>query len=155
MKYYEAPNPIPDLYDRDRIKSIFLAGSITGAVNWQKEMVNIIFPYYHIFNPRRSNFDVTDSNMEKEQITWEFNALRYCPTVLFYFSSETLAPITLFEYGKMLLSHKNLFVCVHPDYKRKNDVLIQTALVDQKLADRICFDLYTLADQVIDFSKTL
>lgn len=154
MNYYEAPDytyfsqdGLPTIKKSD---SIFLAGSITGAMNWQEEMVKKLLPYYHVFNPRRKNFDVTKPEMEKEQITWEYEALYFCNSVMFYFAPETLAPITLFEYGKMLMSHKALFVCIHPEYKRKNDVIIQTELENPILARNICFDLNDLAKQIIN-----
>ena len=148
--YYEAPAPLRRGDAEDQRNSIFLAGSITGATNWQEFMIEKLLPYFNVFNPRRSNFNASDKSMEREQITWEFNALRYCPTVLFYFAPETLAPITLFEYGKILASrsHKT-FVCVHPDYGRKNDVLIQTELEDPALAREIVFDLDTLASNIV------
>ena len=52
-------------------------------------------------------------------------------------------------------SDKMLFVCVHPEYKRKNDVLIQTDLENEFLAQRICFDLDTLAEQIINHKKAV
>ena len=155
MNYYEAP---ANIYDQINSRSdcIFLAVSITGSSDWQTPMIEKLLPYYHIFNPRRKNFDVTKPEMEKEQIEWEYEALGYCKTIMFYFAPQTLAPITLFEYGKMLMdSDKMLFVCVHPEYKRKNDVLIQTDLENEFLAQRICFDLDTLAEQIINHKKAV
>lgn len=137
MRYIEAPTY---LYKDGFIKpfssnctvfdenSIFLGGSITGAWNWQKYLASKLEYNWTIFNPRRENYDGLIPNAEREQITWEFKALQFCRNIVFYFSHETLAPITLFEYGKMLKSNKNLFVCIHPEYKRKNDVWIQTEL---------------------------
>ena len=157
MKYYEAPANIYEKYPNcnNTGDCIFLAGSITGANDWQTPMIEKLLPYYHVFNPRRKNFDVTKPYMEREQIEWEYEALDYCKTVMFYFAPESLAPITLFEYGKMLMSKKMLFVCVHPEYKRKNDVLIQTDLENEFLAERICFDLDTLAENIINHKKVI
>lgn len=155
-KYYEAPIEVKF---EDYEKSIFLAGSITGAIDWQRNVASKLLPYYNVINPRRYNFDATDKRIEEEQITWEYNQLMYCDNILFWFDSATLAPITLFEYGKelgrlrskdyMYRNYPKLFVGVHPDYKRKNDVLIQTKLVSQELASKIVFSLDELIEQII------
>lgn len=125
--------------------SLFLAGSISNAADWQSDAYRILGEKYTIFNPRRKFFDVSDQKVEEEQITWEHYYLERCQNILFYFAPETVAPITLFEYGCYLgevhdyedykngrtngmIYTKNLFVGVHPGYPRKNDVIIQTGL---------------------------
>lgn len=109
--------------------SIFLAGSITGAVNWQERAADVLTDKgYIVYNPRRENFDVTDAKIEREQITWEFNYLRSADTVIFYFSHETVAPITLFELGRALEAGVNLYIAIHPEYPRSNDIRIQSEL---------------------------
>lgn len=154
MRYIEAPNmPVinGDIYDVCSFysKSIFLAGSITGAENWQLKAAEKLIHHYNVFNPRRKNYDVMDPALE-EQITWEFKQLRECRNILFWFSWETNAPITLFEYSKELMRNKNLFIGIHPDYKRKNDVLIQTKLERPDLAKSIVFSL----DELIEMAKS-
>ena len=163
MKYIEAPAYISECgFSDDGItseNSIFLAGSITGAWDWQKEVADKLIHKWNVFNPRRENYNGLVPNAEREQITWEYKALRFCDNVLFYFSHETLAPITLFEYGKMLKSHKNLFVCIHSEYKRKNDVIIQTNLEHVFGRDNFgpakhhefCDDLDSLVEAVNNF----
>jgi len=125
--------------------SLFLAGSITGAWNWQREVAQKLGNYYNVFNPRRDNFDTANPAEEKIQITWEHKYLEYCKTVFFYFSHETLAPITLLEYGTFLgrgsESDTEIYVAIHPEYKRKNDVVIQTELRAPRFLPNICFDL--------------
>lgn len=141
MTYIEAPNFSLDIQRLPKRNNLFLAGSITGARNWQKEIAFTTYNNTHfdirlvdefnVFNPRRENFDASDANVEKEQITWEFHCInQLCDKVLFWFSHETVAPITLFEYGKILKTHapRNVFVGIDPEYKRKNDVIIQTCL---------------------------
>lgn len=159
MKYYEAPDYSykndNDLINED-YKCIFLGGSITGAWDWQLQMSTKLSGTCHVFNPRRYNFDVNNPEIEREQITWEFDTLKFCPMIMFYFSEETLAPITLFEYGKMINDPtKKLFVCVHPEYKRKNDVLIQTELSYPSLAKDIRFDLNDTYNDIILYMKGL
>lgn len=132
MKYFEAPNQIARGDDINPLDSIFLAGSISGAWNWQYELAYKLRNKFHIFNPRRENFDANNPLVELQQISWEYQYLQHCYNIFFYFSHETLAPITLFEYGCYLAEaealKKKLFVVVHPEYKRRNDILIQTGL---------------------------
>ncbi len=136
-----APERIDDTNRIAQLKPfLFLAGSISNASDWQTEACRILSEKYTIFNPRREFFDVKDPKVEEEQITWEHYYLEECQNILFYFALETVAPITLFEYGCYLEKtypcphnnygtySKNLFVGVHPDYPRKNDVIIQTRL---------------------------
>lgn len=172
MKYIEAPDynlEIARLHPNGN--NLFLAGSITGAQDWQKELAfkkydifelddNIesatdkdirLIDYFNVFNPRRANFDVNDPSVEKEQITWEYHCIHQCRYILFWFAPETLAPITLFELGSALNTHehKNIFIGIDPLYKRKNDVIIQTSLRNKALADRIVFSKDDLAKQVL------
>lgn len=115
--------------------TIFLAGSITGAWNWQEYVVaklkdNDVI----VLNPRRDNFDTTDPKLELGQIAWEFRHLRIADAVLFWFSGETLAPVTLFELGKQLsVRWQHLFIGCDPTYKRIRDVKIQTAMLNPLL----------------------
>ena len=134
MKYIEAPFMDLEAINGPKEKNLFLAGSISGAVDWQAEIAPDLCKHCNVFNPRRANYTEyteLDPLMEREQITWEyFHINKVCGKILFWFSNETLAPITLFEYGKALATfdRKNIFVGVHPEYKRKNDVYIQTEL---------------------------
>jgi hypothetical protein len=137
MKYFEAPDyswlyDIGEHHDVVPANSIFLAGSITGAWDWQKRAADQLLAKYNVFNPRRVNYQGLNPELEREQIIWEWRGLNFCQNILFWFSYETVAPITLFEYGKILgqlkVRHKNLTVGIHPWYKRKNDVLIQSEL---------------------------
>lgn len=88
---------------------------------------------FNIFNPRRISFDVNDPQANRIQIPWEHKHLALAKVVVFNFCAETLAPITLFEYGKELAKVKHdpsrrLYVNIHHDYKRRDDVIIQTEL---------------------------
>jgi hypothetical protein len=140
--YLEAPNELEYYSVVDRNRSVFLAGSITGAWDWQKDAARILCPHFSVFNPRRQNFDATNKSVEKEQIAWEFKHLDIAGITLFYFSHETLAPITLLEYGKQLVKcqyapWRRTYVCIHPSYARKNDVLIQTELQNPEMLANI------------------
>lgn len=109
--------------------TLFLGGGITGTQEWQIPFVEYLNGYdLTIFNPRRNNFDVNDPNATKFQIEWEFYHLRFARMRMFWFPSETLCPITLFELGKYCSSTDLLFVGCHPEYKRKVDVEVQLRL---------------------------
>ena len=153
--YLEAPNYLPHYAGTEMQRTIFLAGSITGATDWQVQAKEILIPYFNIINPRRANFDASDKNVERAQITWEHQHLDLAAITLFYFAPETLAPITLLEYGKQLLKTKyapwrKTYVCIHPDYKRKNDVLIQTELENKEILPNMFFDLGTMYHTIIE-----
>lgn len=109
--------------------TLFLAGGITGCPDWQDVLIKMLgnLPIT-IFNPRRSNWNPAEMEAFR-QITWEHHYLRAVDAVSFWFPKETLCPITLFEYGK-ILTHPNkaMFVAVHPDYQRKVDISCQTLL---------------------------
>jgi hypothetical protein len=169
--YIEAPHFSLDVACLNPSDNLFLAGSITGAHDWQKEMAfkkydifeldhSIVsatdkdirlVDYFNVFNPRRVDFDASDPNVEKEQITWEYHCIHHCNHILFWFAPETLAPITLFELGSALNTHKheNIYIGIDPEYKRKNDVIIQTSLRDERLAKRIVYSKEDLAMQVL------
>ena len=63
--YIEAPATISGLGGR----SIYLAGGITGCVNWQKVAKAALMAsdkYTLIVNPRRENFDLLDVDIAVE-----------------------------------------------------------------------------------------
>lgn len=136
MYYIEAPNNVIENIVHVSWPKIFLAGSITNAKDWQKPLVeklensNCI-----IYNPRRASFDVNDKTQSEVQIKWEFVNLRNANIVVFYFSEETLAPITLFELGSRLEAmgvrgkYQKIHIYCESNYPRKEDVYIQTQLI--------------------------
>lgn len=135
------------------LPTIFLAGSISNAVDWQTYTEERLSKCLNTINPRRLNFDQSNPAMEREQITWEYEHLEdYSDILLFYFSHETVAPITLFEYGCYLLdTDKRIYVAIHPDYPRKNDVIIQTELRRPSVAERIRFDLEDSINDILKY----
>lgn len=126
MIYVEAPNySFPT-----NKKSIFLAGTITGAEDWQSEIVKALKDFdITIFNPRREDFPINDPNAALEQITWEFNMLRKADMIQMWFAKETLSPICLYELGSWSMTQKPLVIGMNPEYPRRQDVEIQTKLV--------------------------
>lgn len=148
MRYIEATAlPGPHM-----APSIFLAGGITGCPDWQAEMVQLLVDIdLVLLNPRRKDFPIDDPDAAYQQITWEHDLLRYADAILFWFPQETLCPIVLYELGawSMATCGKPLFIGVHPGYKRKQDVEIQTHLERPGIV--IVDSLSKLAGQVIDF----
>lgn len=161
MNYFEAPNN-PEFWPSIKsADSLFIAGSITGTENnnWQSKIIDLkpitfaptIRECYHVFNPRRENYDGLIPGEEFRQIHWEYHTLKHCDHILFWFASETLAPITLFELGSALNTHDHskIHIGIHPNYARKNDVIIQTELRNNKLSKEIVYSLEDLAAKVI------
>lgn len=156
MIYYESPKEYkPDSYSNGKFKnipSLFLAGGITDCPDWQKEMTkklnntDII-----ILNPRRENFDINEKDAAKKQIAWEYRHLRYASAISFWFPKETLCPIVLFELGYWFNRSKEIFIGVHPEYKRKEDVYIQVSLTypDFKFVNNI----NDLTKQIADWAE--
>lgn len=147
--YIEAPEYKPLTNDK---KSVFLAGSISNASDWQKTALDALKDQYHVINPRRENYSSLVPYAELEQITWEHHYLNRADIILFYFSWETVAPITLFEYGATLERLNSRYaqkvvVAIHPDYSRKNDVRIQTQLRHPDLLPYI----YNSLDAALDY----
>ena len=126
----------------------FLAGGITGCKNWQKEVIDYLnkIPRLKvdlvIMNPRRENFPIDDPDAAKEQIEWEFKWLNRADIFSMCFvAGESVQPICMYELGRYLVVKKNQFpddwdhriiIGVEEDYKRIQDVFIQTELATGK-----------------------
>jgi len=108
-----------------------------------------------LINPRRAKWDPSINSLE--QITWEFEHLRKAKAIMFWFPSETLCPITLYELGAWtILSSQTptkLFVGCHEKYARKEDVIIQTKLANPSVAVRE--DLQTVINDIIEWYQGL
>jgi len=132
--------------------SVFLAGGITGCPDWQQEVArsNLAHDDIALINPRRANFPIHDPGAALAQITWEHEHLRKATAILFWFPRETICPIVLYELGAWSMTDKPLFVGVHPDYSRRRDVEIQTALVRPDV--KLVYSLGELVDQVWEWA---
>lgn len=151
MDYVEAPNPVPE-HLRSR-PSLFLAGGISGCPAWQHDLRDLLQDTdLTLLNPLRAAFPMGDPASAREQIEWEHAHLAAASAISFWFPCETLCPITLFELGAWSYwrsdSHepKPLFVGVHPDYARRQDVEIQLALARPEV--QVVLSLEALAAQV-------
>lgn len=147
MRVFKAPNN----YNGNGL-SLFLAGGITGCPDWQEEMIlRLAHTRLILFNPRRANFPMDDPSAAQEQITWEHTYLRKATAISFWFPCETLNPITLYELGAWSMTNKRLFIGVHPDYQRKQDVIIQTRLARPDVA--VVESLQALARHIEDWQR--
>ncbi len=112
--------------------SIFLAGGISGCPDWQTHAISQLSHLpVRIYNPRRRQFvEHFDKHHTREQIEWEFKALKASDIVLFWFPYESICPITLYELGRFNTMHseKHIIIGAHPQYSRREDIVIQTQL---------------------------
>jgi hypothetical protein len=121
-----------------KFPKLFLAGGITNCPDWQLDVIQHLrlreaedkYTWnIQVFNPRRENFPIHDPNAAMEQIKWEFNRLKESEFILFWFSRGSLNPIVLYELGMWGNSRTTpIVVGMDPEYERKQDVRIQTAL---------------------------
>ena len=145
MIYLESPDIYVPAYN---CKSVFLAGGITDCLDWQSELVAMLDKTdVVLLNPRRKDFPIGDRNAATAQIMWEHHHLRLADAILFWFPSETLNPIVLYELGAWSMTDKPIFVGVHPAYKRRQDVEIQTRLARHDVA--IVYNLLDLARRTV------
>ena len=110
---------------------LFLAGGITGCEDWQARIVKLLDTVGWggtILNPRRFNFPMGDPTAADAQIAWEHMMLRAADEIVFWFCSETVQPIVLYELGAWSMTTKRIFVGVNEFYERRQDVMLQTQL---------------------------
>ena len=131
----EAPNEIYSIENFNNI-SLFLAGSITDCPDWQSEVIHEIkdIENLSVYNPRRKNFPINDPNAAEKQITWEYLHLSTADIISFWFDKNSLGPICLYELGFHANSKDdiNIIIGIDPEYKRRQDVEIQTKLIKPK-----------------------
>lgn len=149
MKYIQCPSNY-----QEEEKSIFLAGGISNCPLWQDELVDLLKDSnLAVINPRRKSYNQNEPGLEEEQITWEFKHLKKVSAVSFWFPKETLCPITLYELGKESTTEKPIFIGIHPDYARKNDIEIQTKLLRPDV--KIVNSIKDLVKQIKNWEKNI
>jgi hypothetical protein len=131
---------------------IFLAGGISNCPDWQEDVGNRIAneTNANAFNPRRTDFDMAAyEEISRQQIIWEYHALRLCTFNMFWFPEETLCPITLFELGSALERCPDgaLFVGSHPNYQRRFDLIEQANLKNKSV--HIFDNLDKMTDEIV------
>jgi len=139
----------PQKFFNKNLTSLFLAGGITNCPDWQQDLIKLLKDQDDlvIYNPRRKNFPIHDPNAAKQQITWEYDYLKQCDMISFWFSKGSLNPIVLYELGMHGNSSDRLiFVGMDTEYERKQDVIIQTKLARPEI--KIVYSLEDLAKQI-------
>ncbi len=130
---FHPPDRVPAL---GHANSLFLAGGISGAGDWQSALAaELSAGGWNVLNPRREHYDALDPNALREQIRWEHDDLRASSAIAFWFPAEALCLISLYELGSwahwrdaVTGAPKPLFVGAHPDYTRRDNILIQLEL---------------------------
>lgn len=126
---------------------VFLAGGICKCPQWQQAIiekfnktdveVDTSFKHLFIMNPRRTDW-IDEPGAAERQIEWEFDMIEKCDLFTMYFSGgESDQPICMYELGRNILRMKyeyprswkdRIVITCDKNYKRLNDVLVQTRL---------------------------
>ena len=158
LKYVESPGKweFDPSYPR-----VFLAGGITGCANWQSELHDKLLKSGEsmvVFNPRRENFPINDPSAGPAQVAWEFYHFRMSSCIIFWFSSETVQPIVMFELGAWSMFNVmdpgrfEIVVGTHPSYPRKQDVELQMHFLSPEM--KIHDSLDAVADSVVEHARS-
>ena len=172
MKIYTAPDEVKrEDCSEDKIW-IFLAGGITGCYNWQLKIINELesCPFSGeivLFNPRRTDFDISNPNAAYEQIHWEFRYLNRMDAFTIYFAASETSdqPICMYELGRYLSEMQHRFpldwkdrivIGIEDGYSREKDVCIQTGLAtDYMLTPLVNVTPELYAKQISDTARKM
>ena len=161
MRYIEAL----ETYDpKPGERSVFLAGSINGAPDWQaKFRTRFEDTDLVLLNPRRNLVNdrgAWDGPEGNRQIDWEHEHLRKVSAVSFWFAAEGQGYSSALELGAMLERTPDLptntddgarwsfrvFVGTHPLYWKASTVAYQARKRCPELV--VVENLFSLADQI-------
>lgn len=132
----------------------FLAGGITNCHEWQVEIIENLknIDNLVIFNPRRKNFPINNPNASLQQIKWQFYWLEQSDIFSMYFDdSVSDQPICFYELGRNIERMKQKFpndwnnriiISCNSNFKRYNDVIIQTELATNGIIKVNSSDLF-------------
>ena len=102
--------------------SVFLAGGIPGCCDWQSDLIADLWGLdATLINPRRADWSASPGELRR-QVHWESDHLRDASLIAFWFPSETLCPITLFELGKAIGTNALFVLGAHQHYGRLPDL---------------------------------
>jgi hypothetical protein len=118
----------PEEYEEDG-PSLFLAGGITGTVDWQAQAAAALDDLpIAILNPRRPVSWIDDPVRAAEQVAWEYRHLRRARALLWWFTADQIQPIALFELGAHARADRQVVVGADERYPRRQDVILQLGL---------------------------
>ncbi|KAI1269516.1 hypothetical protein F5Y18DRAFT_437388 [Xylariaceae sp. FL1019] len=126
-------------------KCVFLAGATTpdGDGDWRETLSASLAEYaITIFNPYRADWDSTwreDINFGpyREQVEWELEKQLAADLVVVYFGSETLAPISLLEFGLSAQVPGKVIAIAPEGYKMRGNVQIVCRKFNIRFLDNI------------------
>ena len=143
-------------FEKKEKQSLFLAGGINNAPNWQLDAVLYLNQKYGnmdlaVFNPRReSKFSAEDYYAREEQVKWEFLHLRYANAIIFWFPENAPCTTSLFELGYWLNTSK-VFVGVSPGHYKERSIKNQIKLLnDSRIGLKI--EVQATLEETIDKS---
>ena len=146
-------------FDKKEKQSIFLAGGIDRAPDWQVEAINYLKETHHdrdlaIFNPRRSTpFSREDYESRTEQVEWEFKHLRYADVVLFWFPEDAPCTTSLLELGYWLSTSK-VVIGINPGHYKERSIKTQIDLLNKSRLG-INIEVVSTLEGVLDNAVTL
>ena len=132
---------------------VFLAGGICKCIKWQDMVIKGFlnddtiglsndFKDICLINPRRADW-IEEPGAAQKQIEWEFDMIDTCDVFTMYFAGgESDQPICMYELGRNILKMQykypnswkdRIVITCNSNYKRLNDVLVQTCLATDGL----------------------
>lgn len=152
MQHIQAPK-----FVSNKVATIFLAGSIEmgKAEQWQERVLKLLADSdWTLLNPRRDDWDASWKQSAqfqpfREQVVWELQGLETCEKAIVYFSPETKAPITLFEFGLLcqMKDPEDIFVVCPEGFWRKGNVDV--------VCDRYRIKQYESLEHVCNLLKSM
>lgn len=119
----------PNKFDTSKY-SVFLGGAIDQgkSVDWQSKVVQALSDLDNIvvLNPRREEWDESweqckDCEPFRGQVLWEIGAQEKCDLILYVYTKDSKAPITMFENGAWG-TKKDCIVCVEEGFYRQGNL---------------------------------
>ena len=132
IKVYE---PLEN-FDKNEKISVFLAGGIDRAPDWQAEAIAYLKKKYNdmdlaVFNPRRASpFTREDYESRGDQVEWEFKHLRFADVALFWFPEDAPCTTSLFELGYWLSTSK-VVIGINPGHYKERSIKTQINLLNK------------------------
>lgn len=129
----KAPHP----YDSGLKYTIFLAGSIDmgKARPWHDDVIKALSDLdIQILSPKRDDWDSSWEQCStcepfREQVVWEHDAMEAADMVVFCFTAESKAPVTMYEFGRFA-DRKECIACVEEGFYRQGNLDIYCELDD-------------------------
>ena len=145
----------PNDYEFGNALRIFLGGAIDmgAAENWQERLTKDLSNYDDedlvLLNPRRDDWDSTwvqdptPGTQFYEQVEWELIAQENADGIIYYFTADSKAPITLLELG--LFNACNTAVHCPKEFYRYGNV--------KMVCDRYDIPMFETYQELLEYVK--